>query len=414
MHAIYARQSVSKKDSISIETQIELCKAGIPKGELYEIYTDEGFTGTNMNRPAFRSMVRDIERGLISVVHVYRFDRISRSLSDFARLSEQLNVKGVTLVSATEMIDTGAPMGIMLVRLLVMFAELEQQTIAERLRDNYRARAGRLKPLGGTPPYGYNKDFIPDKNAETVRRIYSLALSGLSLDSIGKKLSFDGIPSPKGSLWTGQQVGRCLRNPVYVRFKGLLVPYFNRENMAMLLPQSGYMEGRGVHLVRSQSTTYIAPGTHDGLIEAEIWLAVQDVLLARKPSSSLGSGKSSWLQGLMLCGKCGSTCYIRTTCKGEYSYIVCSGRRKGICSGIRALHTQPVEKYVSGVLDGEVRSYGCAPYEDRELARLTARRYEPAVAASFERLSLQNKKAVAKLLIKNVILTEDRWEIILR
>lgn len=414
MHGIYARQSVSKKDSISIETQIELCMKSVPKGENAETYIDRGFTGTNMNRPAFKAMLRDIERGLIKTVHVYRFDRISRSLTDFARLSERLRAKGVTLISATEMIDTSAPMGMMLVRLLVMFAELEQQTIAERLRDNYRSRAEKLMPLGGNPPYGYDTNFTPDENAETVRSIYSLALKDYSLDAIAKKLNSKGTASPKGSLWTGQQVGRCLKNPVYVRFKAQLVPYFNREKTPLLLPETAFAEGKGVHLIRSQGTAYIAPGSHDGLIEAKLWLTVQDVLLARKPSSSLGSGKSSWLQGLILCGKCGSSCYIRTTGKGEYSYIVCSGRRKGLCEGLHALSTESVERWAAHILEDEIMRLVYTQATDRELARLAEKEPDIPVVTSFERLKFNDKKAVAKLLVKNLIITEKSRELILR
>ncbi len=414
MHGIYARQSVPKKDSISIETQIELCMKGIPEGEKADTYIDRGFTGTNMNRPAFKALLRDIERGLIKTVHVYRFDRISRSLTDFAKLSERLRAKGVTLISATEMIDTSAPMGMMLVRLLVMFAELEQQTIAERLRDNYRSRAEKLMPLGGNPPYGYNANFVPNENAETVRMIYTLALKALSLDAIAKTLNSTATLSPKGSLWTGQQVGRCLKNPVYVKFKAQLVPYFNREKMPLLLPEKAFVEGKGVHLVRSQGTAYIAPGTHDGLIEAEFWLTVQDVLLARKPSSSLGSGKSSWLQGLVLCGKCGSSCYIRTTGNGVYSYIVCSGRRKGICEGLRAIPTEDVERWATPILEDEIKSLLCTQLTDRELARLAEKEPEIPVAVSFERMKFYDKKAVAKLIVKNLIITERSRELILR
>ena len=108
--AIYARQSVDKKDSISIESQIEFCKYELKGGNCKE-YTDKGYSGKNTDRPMFQELVRDIKRGLIAKVVVYKLDRISRSILDFANMMELFQQYNVEFVSSTEKFDTSTPMG---------------------------------------------------------------------------------------------------------------------------------------------------------------------------------------------------------------------------------------------------------------------------------------------------------------
>ena len=108
--AIYARQSVDKKDSISIESQIEFCKYELKGGNCKE-YTDKGYSGKNTDRPKFQELVRDIKRGLIAKVIVYKLDRISRSILDFANMMELFQQYDVEFVSSTEKFDTSTPMG---------------------------------------------------------------------------------------------------------------------------------------------------------------------------------------------------------------------------------------------------------------------------------------------------------------
>ena len=139
MVAIYARQSVDKKDSISIESQIEYAKREVFSEEC-KIYQDSGYSGKNTNRPAFSEMMRDIHAGQIEKVVVYRLDRISRSIVDFADFIEILESGGISFVSATEKFDTSTPMGRAMLYIIVVFAQLERETIAERVRDNYYAR----------------------------------------------------------------------------------------------------------------------------------------------------------------------------------------------------------------------------------------------------------------------------------
>ena len=132
--AIYARQSVDKKDSISIESQIEFCKYELKGGNCKE-YTDKGYSGKNTDRPKFQELVRDIKRGLIAKVIVYKLDRISRSILDFANMMELFQQYNVEFVSCTEKFDTSTPMGRAMLNICIVFAQLERETIQKRVTD---------------------------------------------------------------------------------------------------------------------------------------------------------------------------------------------------------------------------------------------------------------------------------------
>ena len=126
--AIYARQSVDKKDSISIESQIEFCKYELKGGNCKE-YKDKGYSGKNTERPQFQQLMRDIESGLVRKVVVYKLDRISRSILDFANMMELFQQYNVEFVSSTEKFDTSTPMGRAMLNICIVFAQLERETI---------------------------------------------------------------------------------------------------------------------------------------------------------------------------------------------------------------------------------------------------------------------------------------------
>lgn len=128
--ALYARKSIERENSISCETQIEYCKSVIKPDERSEKtieFIDNGYSGGNVDRDGFQKMMRQIERGKISKVIVYRLDRISRSLSDFVGILETLKKHNVQFVSSQESFDTSSPYGEMIVKILMVFAEFETQ-----------------------------------------------------------------------------------------------------------------------------------------------------------------------------------------------------------------------------------------------------------------------------------------------
>ena len=134
--ALYARKSIERENSISCETQIEYCKSVIKPDERSEKtieFIDNGYSGGNVDRDGFQKMMRQIERGKISKVIVYRLDRISRSLSDFVGILETLKKHNVQFVSSQESFDTSSPYGEMIVKILMVFAEFERKSIISLL-----------------------------------------------------------------------------------------------------------------------------------------------------------------------------------------------------------------------------------------------------------------------------------------
>ena len=138
--AIYARKSVFREDSISIESQIEMCQYEA-RGQEYVVYKDNGYSGKNTDRPDFQRMISDIKSGTISKVIVYKLDRVSRSVLDFSGLMDLFQKYKVDFVSATEHFDTSSPMGRAMLNICIVFAQLERETIQQRVIDAEAKRA---------------------------------------------------------------------------------------------------------------------------------------------------------------------------------------------------------------------------------------------------------------------------------
>ena len=138
--AIYARKSVFREDSISIESQIEMCKFEA-RGEECLVYSDNGYSGKNTSRPEYQRMIKDIIDKKINKVIVYKLDRISRSILDFSKMMDLFQIHGVDFISATEHFDTSSPMGRAMLNICIVFAQLERETIQQRVIDAYASRS---------------------------------------------------------------------------------------------------------------------------------------------------------------------------------------------------------------------------------------------------------------------------------
>ena len=210
MIAIYARQSIEKKDSVSIEAQVEKCEA-FCSAQNYKIYKDVGYSGKNINRPQFSQLLEDIKSGLIKKVVAYRLDRISRSIADFSQLLILFDKYNVDFISATENFDTNSPMGRAMINIVMTFAQLERETIVERVTDNYYFRANNGYWAGGYAPYGYKiKHIIGDdgkrhsileiseEQAKIVKKIYDMYINKkISMRKIAQQLNYDKVPTMK-------------------------------------------------------------------------------------------------------------------------------------------------------------------------------------------------------------------------
>ncbi len=227
--ALYARQSIEKRDSISVESQLDYCRYET-HGKACIEYTDKGFSGKDTNRPGFENMMNDIRAGKIKRVIVYKLDRISRSILDFANMMEIFQKYHVEFVSSTEKFDTSTPIGRAMLNICIVFAQLERETIQKRVTDAYYARCKRGFYMGGRIPYGYRLtstvidnvrtsmyEEVPEES-EQLKLIYSMyADTDNSLGDIVRYLNEHQIKNLRGANWNTARISEMLRNPVYVQ-----------------------------------------------------------------------------------------------------------------------------------------------------------------------------------------------------
>lgn len=408
MIAIYARQSVERPDSISIEMQVEHCRRICPPDAAAEVYTDRGFTGTNTRRPAFQKMLEGVKAGSIQSVYVYKLDRISRSLCDFAGMMQLFHSRGVTLHSVRERFDTQTEIGGMLLNLLMMFAELEQKTIAGRVRDNYYARAAQQMALGGTPPFGYRQcpggtaalEVLPEEAAQVLAFYTGYGVEGQNVEQLVHEANGAGRRTRQGKPWSNSGVLRILRSPVYLQGDLRSTVYLQEQGVVLTHPLEAYCQGngciiygdpaarRGTKLTRLAGE-HAAAGLHPGIVESDLWLAVQERLAARGGATNRGTGHGSWLQGLAVCGLCGTRCYARNNGRGAaYTYFVCRGKRQGICAGLPGLRTETVERAAAPIL---------AQQAQRLLPYAGAPPKTPPEAAALEEVEQRMRRLAAEL-----------------
>lgn len=353
---IYARQSVDKRDSISIETQINDCKKKLDT-ENYRTFYDKGYSGKSTNRPHFQEMMNEVRKGIVSKIIIYKFDRISRSLIDFLSMQQEFSEYGVKLVSCSEDFDTSTQVGKMILNILMMFAEMERENIQQRIKDNYYARGEKGFYLGGCAPYGYNKTettveglktytFEENKEESSVlKKIFNDYINGKSMSEIARNLNKNNIISKRNRPWSETSVSRMLRNPVYVKANADIYNYLQGLGGTMTNPIEDYTSGFGCYVYGTAEkrkgakftnlkNDYVSLGLHKGIIEPTLWLNVQNLINKKKNHSNLGTGSLSWLQGLVKC-KCGYICYIKKY-KNSYSdtvykYLYCRGRKNDSC-----------------------------------------------------------------------------------
>lgn len=351
MIALYARQSIDKKDSISIETQIECCKKLISPNDEFKVYSDKGCSGKNIDRPQFTQLLMDLKNGRITKIIVYKLDRISRSLYDFAGLVELFQKYNVEFVSTVETFDTSTPMGRAMLGIIMVFAQLERENILMRVKDNYYARGKKGMFLGGPPIYGFDKMpaaidgvktsvLIPNDKMEVVRYMYQTYSEGnTSLGDIVRELNSKGIPSPNNTPWDSCKISRLLRSPTYVMADVDVYNYFKKKGCKITSSIDEFTGERGCFVYGKRPGNerkyanvkdhYLTLGLHNGVITPELWLAVQRKLDSNEQIKRGKTGFRSWLTGLIKCAKCG---YALKVYQKDYFY--CSGKSNhSLCAG---------------------------------------------------------------------------------
>jgi site-specific DNA recombinase len=237
--AVYTRKSSEEgleQDFNSLHAQREASEAFIKsqQGEGWKLvktaYDDGGLSGGNMERPALQRLLEDIRHGLIDVVVVYKVDRLTRSLADFAKMVEVFDAQGVSFVAVTQQFNTTTSMGRLTLNVLLSFAQFEREVTGERIRDKIAASKRKGIWMGGCPSMGYDvcdrRLVINQAEAVTVRQIYQRYLKTGSVPKLKKELDRDGVVSKirvsrKGNRSGGQSFSRgalyeLLSNPIYI------------------------------------------------------------------------------------------------------------------------------------------------------------------------------------------------------
>lgn len=382
--AIYARKSRESDTGDSIESQIQMCKNYCEQNMIaeqleYFIYQDYGWSGKDTNRPDFKKLIKDIEDNKVDVLICYRLDRISRSVADFSSTLELLQEHNCSFVSVKEHFDTSNPIGKAMIYISSVFAQLERETIAERVRDNMINYAKQGIWLGGSTPIGFtyervkylNEEMIEKsmcvlkenkEDLETVKHIFNVYLKEDSLTQSVKVLLQEGVKSQNNKTLQSISLIRILRNPIYVKSNTDVHEYLKSksDNVYGSPNGNGYIT-YGKNKRASKRTTanekdwIYAVSKHKGVIDADTWLKVQKMLdkNSGKKLERTGTGKNNpaLLSGLIKCSKCGSNMVIR---KNATSYFyVCSGkvnRIENICD-CKNIKVSDVDRLVLSQID---------------------------------------------------------------
>ncbi len=336
--AIYARQSVDKKESLSIEGQIELCKKECKDTKDVFIYQDRGYSGKNTKRPGFKEMIEDVKQGKIEKIIVYRLDRLSRSIVDFGQIWSLLEKNGVEFVSINEKFDTSTPMGRAMIYIIMVFAQLERETIGERVRDNYYARIQKGHWPGGIAPYGFCNiqkidetgrqvpSLKQEKEIEIVKWIFQeYEKENASLGKIARSLTEAKVACKKRWGWDNVALSRILHSPVYVKADEKIYNYFKEKGNYVFSNTMEEFDGkRAAHIIgKGKEGQVLSLTNFEGTISSNQWLNCQRKLERNKQIGNSGKGKYTFLSGLIKCGKCGYSLNVR--CSRKKLYLGCSG-----------------------------------------------------------------------------------------
>jgi site-specific DNA recombinase len=342
--AVYTRKSTEEgleQEFNSLDAQRESCEAFIISQRhlgwelMPSKYDDGGFTGANMERPALARLMADIEDSKVDVVVVYKVDRLSRSLLDFARLLEVFERQRVSFVSVTQQFNTAQSLGRLVLNMLLSFAQFEREMIAERTRDKMHAARKKGKWIGGCPPFGYDvipgggKLAINDGEAAQVRTIFELYLERRSLMQVVEELNGRGWRTKSWITGSGK------------RHDGAR---WEKAGLRKLLTSVTYL-GK----VSFGGTIY--DGEHGGIVPEELFARVAEMLgTGRKEPARTGNKHGFLLRGLVRCTACASVMTSTTTApRGKsYRYYSCTqvARRGTSACPVRSVSAPELEAFV--------------------------------------------------------------------
>lgn len=280
--AVYTRKSSEEgldMEFNSLDAQRESCEAYIASQRaegwvcMRERYDDGGFSGGTLDRPGLKAMLEDVEAGLVDVIVVYKIDRLSRSLMDFAKLVEAFDRNNVTFVSVTQAFNTTTSMGRLTLNILLSFAQFEREVTGERIRDKFAASRAKGMWMGGFVPWGYDvidrKLVVNEAEAAQVRAVFQRFTELGSATLLTRELVAKDVRSKRGKPIDKGFLYKLFRNRLYL--------------------------GEAVH----KGTSY--PGEHQGIIDQQLWDAVHAILQEspRQRAANTRAKTPAMLKGLI-------------------------------------------------------------------------------------------------------------------
>lgn len=375
--AIYTRKSSEEgleQSFNSLHAQREACEAYIRSQQhegwrlIRDHYDDGGFSGGNLQRPGLQQLLADIDRGDVDIVLVYKVDRLTRALGDFARIVDRLDAKKVSFVSVTQAFNTTSSMGRLTLNMLLSFAQFEREVTSERIRDKIAASKAKGIWMGGTPPLGYRPDarklVVVPEEADLVRHLFQRYRALTSISKLQHELLADGILSR--AYIAGH--GRC----------GASSPF--QPGPLLHILRNPVCLGE----IRHKGVRY--PGDHEAIIDSDLWGAVQ-IALDNNRQHREGAGPKdprAMFRGLVR-GSDGGAMAIKESSQ--------PGRRR-------------YRYYVSAVVDGASVKVS-TPKLDDLVERAVVDRMTPAAAAAHKTATAAHRKRHLRAIVRAVEVTSE-------
>lgn len=314
--AIYVRVSTHyqvDKDSLPVQKEELIAYAKyVLNASSYEVFEDAGFSAKNTDRPDYQQMMSRVRDGEFSHVLVWKLDRISRNLLDFAAMYDELKKLGVTFVSKNEQFDTSSAMGEAMLKIILVFAELERKMTAERVTAVMISRAGNGQWNGGRVPYGYDYDketetfSVSETEGPIVLRIYDLYEENHSLIYVARTLNAAGVRHRSGKEWTPTTVSIILKNPFYTG-----TYRYNYYDMS----KRGSRQD-----IKPEDEWVLVVDHHPAIVDVERWQRVT-AYLEHNRRGWQSAGKTYTRKnvhafaGLLTCGVCGGVMSATSNCR---------------------------------------------------------------------------------------------------
>lgn len=343
-YVIYSRKSKFTGKGESVENQIEICKAYIKsnfdinvKDEDIIIKQDEGFSGKDVKRPQFQEMMALVKDKQVKVIVVYKLDRLSRNVLDFCEMYNELELYNTKFASVSEHFDTTTSMGRAMLMITMTFAQLERETIAERIRDNMMELAKTGRWLGGNTPMGFESEKMEKFNIngkkvslyklspindeiEIIKLIYDKYLELKSLTTLETFLLNNNLKTRRECDFARWGLKKILTNPVYAIADKDMFNYFKNNDMDIFNDEIDWDGTYGVMSYNKTSKTKTgsvktkdkdqwinAIGKHQGIIKGKDWVEVQTLLNSNQNKAyRLPVKNNSILAGILRCEHCGN------------------------------------------------------------------------------------------------------------